>query len=84
MDTGTVTTVVTQAAAMEYDVAFAYALGSVGPAIAIGMIGMGAVTAIGRNPSAINDIRSTMILTIAFAEAFGIFALVISMLIKFS
>ncbi|MDR2411596.1 MAG: hypothetical protein LBD88_03295 [Candidatus Peribacteria bacterium] len=37
--------------------------------MAIGFIGAAALTAIGRNPSAAGDIRTTMILAIAFAEA---------------
>ncbi|MDD3120201.1 MAG: ATP synthase F0 subunit C [Candidatus Gracilibacteria bacterium] len=63
--------------------ALVFGLGVLGPALAIGLIGFSALSAIGRNPSALNDIRSTMILAIAFAEALGIFAFVIAMMIKF-
>ncbi|MDR1945157.1 MAG: ATP synthase F0 subunit C [Candidatus Peribacteria bacterium] len=35
----------------------------------MGLIGFAALNAIGRNPSASGDIRTTMILAIAFAEA---------------
>ncbi|MDR3150903.1 MAG: ATP synthase F0 subunit C [Candidatus Peribacteria bacterium] len=41
------------------------------------------MNAIGRNPSASGDIRTTMILAIAFAEALGIFAFVIAVILKF-
>ncbi|MDD2487401.1 MAG: ATP synthase F0 subunit C [Candidatus Gracilibacteria bacterium] len=63
--------------------ALAFGLGAFAPAIAIGLIGFSALNAIGRNPSASNDIKSTMILAIAFAEALGIFAFVIAIMIKF-
>ena len=68
---------------MDMDVAVAFGLGSMGPAIAIGLIGAGALQAIARNPSVSADLKATMILCIAFAEAFGIFAFVIAMMIKF-
>ncbi|MFZ2707211.1 MAG: ATP synthase F0 subunit C [Minisyncoccia bacterium] len=39
--------------------------------------------AIGRNPEATGKIVSNMILAIAFAEALGILAIVVSFIIKF-
>ncbi|MBP8016644.1 ATP synthase F0 subunit C [Candidatus Gracilibacteria bacterium] len=63
--------------------AIAFGLGVGGPAIAIGLIGLGALNSIGRNPSAANEIRANMILAIAFAEALAIFAFVIAIMIKF-
>ncbi len=63
--------------------AFAAGLGVLGPAIGIGMIGGRAMEAIGRNPDASGKIASNMILAIAFAEALGILALVVSFVIKF-
>ena len=62
---------------------FVFGMGTIGPGIAIGLIGAAALSAIGRNPSASSDIKSTMILAIAFAEALAIFAFVIAMIIKF-
>lgn len=59
------------------------AIGGIGPAIAIGMIVSKAVEAISRNPEATSDIRSSMILGAAFAEAIAIYALVIALIIKF-
>ena len=64
-------------------VALAIGLGSLGPAIGIGLIGKGAMDAIGRNPDASNEITTTLILSIAFAEAVAIYALVVALIIKF-
>ena len=63
--------------------ALAIGIGSVGPAIAIGMLAGKAMEAIGRNPEAESKIRVNMILAIAFAEAISIYALVIALIIKF-
>jgi F-type H+-transporting ATPase subunit c len=64
-------------------VALSIAVGSIGPAFAIGLIGKGAMEAIGRNPEAATKIQSSMILVAAFAEAIAIYALVIALVIKF-
>lgn len=64
--------------------ALAIGLGAVGPGIGIGMIGSKAVEALGRNPEAESSIRTAMILAIAFAEAVAIYALVVSLIIKFT
>lgn len=58
--------------------ALAIALGAIGPAIGIGMIGMKAMEAIGRNPDAQGKILPAMLLGMAFAEAIAIYALVIA------
>jgi len=63
--------------------ALAAGLGVLGPAIGIGLIGNGAMQAIGRNPEASGKIASNMILAIVFAEALGILAIVVSFIIKF-
>ena len=57
--------------------------GVLGPGIGIGLIGGGAMEAIGRNPEASGKIISNMILAIVFTEALGILALVVSFIIKF-
>ncbi len=62
---------------------FAIGVGVIGPALAVGRIGAAAADAIGRNPEATSKIRTNMILAIAFAEAMAIFALLISLIIKF-
>jgi F-type H+-transporting ATPase subunit c len=61
----------------------AIAVGALGPAIAIGLIGSKAADAIGRNPEAAPKIQTAMILALAFAEAIAIYALVIALIIKF-
>jgi F-type H+-transporting ATPase subunit c len=61
----------------------AMGLGSLGPAIGIGLLGGKAMEALGRNPEAAGAIQTNMILAIAFAEAIGIYALVVSILIGF-
>ncbi len=65
-------------------IAIAIAIGSFGPATAIGTIGSKAMEALGRNPEAENAIRTSMILAIAFAEAIAIYALVVSLILKFT
>lgn len=64
-------------------VAATIAIGAIGPALAIGMIGGKAMEAIGRNPEAASKIQTAMILSVAFAEAVAIYALVIALIIKF-
>ena len=74
---------------MEVDVAklFAAALvmgmGTIFPALAIGLMASKAMEAIGRNPEAASKIQVNMILAIAFAEAIAIYALVVALIIKF-
>lgn len=58
-------------------------LGTVGPAIAIGLLAAKGLEAIGRNPEASGKIQTAMILAIAFAEAIAIYALVVALMIKF-
>lgn len=64
--------------------ALAIGLGAIGPGIGIGLIGGKALEALGRNPEVEASIRTNMILAIAFAEAVAIYALVISLIIKFT
>ncbi len=58
--------------------ALAIGIGSVGPALGIGLIGSKAMEAIGRNPEAAGKILVPMLLACAFAEAVAIYALVIA------
>jgi len=62
---------------------FTVAIGGAGPAIGIGMLAAKALEAIGRNPEAAGEIRTTMILGVAFCEAIAIYALVAGLMIKF-
>ena len=59
------------------------ALGTIGPAIAIGLIGSRGAESIGRNPEAAPKVQTAMILSIAFAEAIAIYALVVALILKF-
>lgn len=58
--------------------AIAIGLGSIGPALGIGMIGRAAMEAIGRNPEASSKVFVPMLIIAAFAEAIAIYALVIA------
>ncbi|OGG31254.1 ATP synthase F0 subunit C [Candidatus Gottesmanbacteria bacterium RIFCSPLOWO2_01_FULL_46_9] len=59
------------------------AIGGGMPALAIGLLTAKALEAIGRNPEAAGEIRTSMILGVAFAEAIAIYALVAGLIIKF-
>ncbi|MBI5019707.1 ATP synthase F0 subunit C [Candidatus Gottesmanbacteria bacterium] len=59
------------------------AVGGIGPAIAIGILTGKALEAMGRNPEAAGEIRTSMILGVAFAEAIAIYSLVVALIIKF-
>ena len=59
----------------------AIGLGALGPGIGIGILGYGAMQALGRNPEARGPIMTNMILAIAFAEAIGIYALIVAIII---
>jgi len=59
------------------------AIGGAIPALAIGIITSKAVESIGRNPESASDVRTTMILGAAFAEAIAVYALVCALIIKF-
>ena len=61
----------------------AIALGVVGPGVGIGILGAGAMNAIGRNPDAAGSITTNMILAIAFAEALGIYSLIVAVILLF-
>jgi F-type H+-transporting ATPase subunit c len=59
----------------------AIGLGLIGPGIGIGILGAAAMSAIGRNPEATGQIQQNMILAIAFAEALGIYALIVAVIL---
>lgn len=58
-------------------------IGAIGPALAIGNLVGRAMDALGRNPEAQPVIQTNMILGLAFAEAIGIYALVVAIMIGF-
>ncbi len=62
-------------------VGLAAGLGFLGPALGIGLIGYSAMQSLGRNPEASGPIMTNMILSIAFAEAIGIYALIVAIIL---
>ncbi len=67
----------------EIAIAIIMAAAAIGPGLAIGWIASVAMTSIGRNPEAAGKIQGNMILGLAFAEAIAIYALVVSLVLKF-
>jgi F-type H+-transporting ATPase subunit c len=63
--------------------AVAIGLGALGPGLGLGFIGAKAMEALGRNPEASDQIFVPLILSLAFTEAIGIYALVVALIIKF-
>lgn len=61
----------------------AIGMGALGPGIGIGLLGMGAMNALGRNPEARGPIMTNMILAIAMAEAVAIYAMVVAVVLIF-
>ncbi len=57
--------------------------GAVGPSIGIGGLVGKSMESLGRNPDAAPIIQPNMILGMAFAEAIGIYALVVAVMIGF-
>jgi F-type H+-transporting ATPase subunit c len=62
---------------------FAIGMGAIGPALGIGLLVSKAMESLGRNPEARGAIQTNMILGLAFAEAIGIYALLVAIIIKF-
>lgn len=54
------------------------AIGGIGPAVAIGLIGAKAMESLGRNPEASGKILPAMLLAMAFAEAIAIYSLILA------
>ena len=61
----------------------AMGLGAIGPGIGVGLVGLGALNALGRTPAARGQSMTYMILAIAMAEAVAIYALVVAILLIF-
>ena len=58
-------------------------IAAIGAGIGIGQIGRGAVEAIARQPEAVGDIRSNMIISAALIEGVAFFAIIVCFLILF-
>ncbi len=74
MDSEMITTLVT---------GLTFAVGAAAPAIAMGMIAKAGLESIGRNPETENAVRTTMILGLAFVESIAVFALLVTLIVKF-
>jgi F-type H+-transporting ATPase subunit c len=61
----------------------AIGLGAIGPGAGVGLVVMGALQAIGRNPEAAGIIQTNMFIGIVFAEAIALYALVIALILLF-
>jgi F-type H+-transporting ATPase subunit c len=66
---------------LAFGLTYAIAAGLCG--IGLGLVGMGAMNAAGRNPEAIGQIRTLMILAMSFVDALAIIGLVVALIIKF-
>lgn len=73
----------TENVARVFAAALAIGLGSVGPALGIGILAAKAMEAIGRNPEAAGKVQVPMLIAMAFAEAIAIYALVVALIVKF-
>ena len=58
-------------------------IGTLGAGIGIGLVGLGAMQAIGRNPEVTPLIQTNMILAIVFSESIAIYALVVALILLF-
>lgn len=61
--------------------AICIAVSTIGPAIGQGMTAKAAMESIARQPSAANEIRSTLIISLALMEALTIYGLLIAFLL---
>ena len=62
----------------------AMGVGAIGPGIGLGIAVSKAMEALGRNPDAANAIFVPYVLGIALAEAIGIYALVVALILIFA
>lgn len=52
-------------------------------ALGTGLVGNAAVSALGRNPEKVNEIRTMMILGISFIDALAIIGIIVAIIAKF-
>lgn len=60
-----------------------YAISAAAAALSIGAIGYASMNAVGRNPEKVNEIRTVMILAIAFVDALAIIGLIAAIVARF-
>lgn len=63
--------------------ALAIGMGTIGPAIAQGMIGKTACEGIGKYPESYSKIRTTMLISMGIVETAAIYAFIVSLLLIF-
>jgi F-type H+-transporting ATPase subunit c len=63
--------------------AFSMGVGSIGPALGLGMLISKALESIARQPEVANDIRTTMFIGIGVTEAVALYAFVIALILIF-
>jgi F-type H+-transporting ATPase subunit c len=56
-------------------------IGTLGPAIGLGLIGSKACESIGKNPESAPALRNAMLLALSFVEATAVYALLIAVLL---
>jgi F-type H+-transporting ATPase subunit c len=59
-----------------------YAIPALGAALGVGLIGMAALNAAGRNPEKIGDLRTLMITAIVFADSLAIIGIIVAFIAK--
>ena len=62
---------------------FTYAIAAAFCGLGLGLVGMKAMEAIGRNPEAEPKIKNNLIVGLAFTEALSIYALLIALVLAF-
>ena len=60
-----------------------YGLPAIGAAIGVGLIGLGALNAFGRNPEKLSDIRTLLITAIVFADSLAIIGIIVGLIPNF-
>lgn len=65
-------------------VSFAMAIGTLGPAVGLGMIGSRVCENIGKYPESAGAIRTMAYVALGFVEALAIYILVVSLLVLFA
>jgi F-type H+-transporting ATPase subunit c len=66
---------------LAFGLTYAIAAGLCG--VGVGLVGLGALNAAGRNPERIGEIRSLMILAISFVDALAIIAIIVAIIAKY-
>ncbi|MCC7415367.1 MAG: ATP synthase F0 subunit C [Epsilonproteobacteria bacterium] len=68
-------------AAVYIGAALAMGLGSVGPALGQGLIGMKACESIGKHPESASNIKTTMIMALSLVETSAIYCFIVSLIL---